>query len=168
VSLYRCEALAAVHDRESFSCGVLPLDIYLRKQAGQDVSRKIAAVFVMVEAAEPRTIAGYYTISAMGVEPEDLAPEIARKLPRYPLLPAFLIGRLARDARFPGAGSLLLADALRRCLRQTDEVGAMAVLVDAKDERAAEFYAKHGFIPLRKTPGRLFLPMRTIARAGAV
>ena len=119
----------------------------------------------MVEAEKPQTIIGYYTLSALGAEPAELTPDVAKKLPRYPLLPAFLIGRLARDLRYPGTGSLLLADALTRCLRQTDEIGAVAVIVDAKDENAVTFYQKHGFILMQKTPHRLFLPTKTIARA---
>ncbi len=166
MSHYRCEPLAADHGREAFSCGVPALDLYLQRQARQDIDRKLAAVFVMVDEEQPRVIAGYYTLSAIGVEPGELPDEIAKKLPRYPLLPAFMIGRLARDLRFRGIGALLLADALARCLRQSSEMGAMAVLVDAKDERAAEFYRKHGFVPFLKMPRRLFLPMKTIARSG--
>jgi GNAT superfamily N-acetyltransferase len=167
LSIYRCEPLAESHSRESFCCGAAGLDNYLRTQARQDVDRKVAAVFVMVEAEHPRTIIGYYTLSALGVEPGDLTQEVAKKLPRYPLLPAFLIGRLARDLQHRGAGSLLLADALGRCLRQTSEIGAAAVLVDAKDENAEKFYQRHGFILMRKTPRRLFLPMKTISRGCA-
>ena len=165
MSVYRCEALGQGHDRASFSSGVIELDVYLRTQARQDIERRVAAVFVMVESNRPETIIGYYTLSALGIEPDELTAEVSKKLPRYPLLPAYLIGRLARDLRYPGAGSLLLTDALGRCLRQTLEIGAVAVIVDAKNELAAKFYQKHGFIPMQQARGRLFLPMRTIARA---
>ena len=79
-----------------------------------------------------------------------------------------LLGRLARDlsCRGQGLGELLLMDALLRCLWLSDEsVGAMAVVVDPLDERAATFYARYGFIALPDS-GRMFLPMRTIRALG--
>ncbi len=156
------EPLAPIHDRESFRCGAPELDSYLRVQATQDMRRKVAAVYVLVDRPAPATIAGYYTLSSFAVETSGLPEEMRKKLPRYPLTPAALIGRLARDLRFPGTGGYLLADALKRVIRHSTQIAAAAVVVDVKNEAARKFYIKHGFLPLRGASGRLFLPIKTI------
>jgi predicted GNAT family N-acyltransferase len=86
-------------------------------------------------------------------------------LPRYPVIGATLIGRLARDLGFKGkgVGELLLADALRRSLEARRRIASAAVIVDAKDTRAYAFYAGYGFIAFPDSAKRLFLPMQTIA-----
>jgi ribosomal protein S18 acetylase RimI-like enzyme len=103
---------------------------------------------------------GFYSLSAFKLDLDDLPEEIARKLPRYDDgVPAALIGRLARDARMrgKGLGDLLVADAVRRILGAAQALAVLAIVVDAKDERAATFYEGLGFrrFPLR--PNRLFL-----------
>lgn len=119
-------------------------------------------------------IAGYYTLSATSIETTDLPEDIARRLPRYRVQPAILLGRLARDLGFRGmgVGELLMRDALERCLQiQQTELGAVAVVVDAIDEAAAHFYEGFGFIHINGAgqgeTRRLFVPMETIARAQA-
>lgn len=161
----RSEALNSSHDRSGFSCGVVALDDYLKRQASQDMRRHIAAVFVMVSEEQPQTILGYYTLASYAVETSGLPDETAKKLPRYPTTPATLIGRLARAVDQPGMGSLLLADALGRILANTRQVASALVVVDAKDDGAAAFYGKHGFIPFSGFTRKLFLPMKTIAEA---
>ncbi len=114
-----------------------------------------------------KTVAGYYTLSQYAVAVGDLPEAVVKrlKLPRYPQLPATLIGRLARgsDWKGHGVGELLLIDALKRALESTRTVESVAVVVDAKDERANGFYRKYGFLELPGHENRLFLPMRTIA-----
>lgn len=156
------EPLSGHHDRAAFSCGIPELDAYLQTQATQDVRRKVAAVNVFVGKAEPATIAGYYTLSSFAVETTGLPIDIQRKLPRYPLTPATLIGRLARDRRFPGIGGDLLIDALRRVLLHSQQVGSAAVVVDVKNDTARRFYLKQGFLSFRQRSERLFLPMKAI------
>ena len=97
---------------------------------------------------------------------EELPPDIMKKLPRYGPLPVTLLGRLAvdRTAKGQGVGEFLLVDALRRCLEGAQQIGAMAVIVDAKDEQAESFYRHFDFLPFQLTPRRLFLPMRQIAQ----
>lgn len=165
MSTLRSEPLTSSHDRGGFSCGVAELDGYLQRQASQDMRRHVAAVFVMVREDQPQTILGYYTLASYAVETDGLPEETARKLPRYPTTPATLIGRLARSAANPGLGSLLLADALGRIMDKVRQVASALVVVDAKDEDAAAFYRKHGFIPFGGNANKLFLPMKTIAEA---
>jgi hypothetical protein len=159
---YRFEPLTRQHDRAAFSCGSQPLDVYLQQFARKDADRRVAAPFVMVDEAVPATIVGYYTLSAFTVELRELPEELQRKLPRYPRLPATLLGRLARDERFPGTGPLLLMDALSRALRQSAEIASLAVVAEAKDEAALRFYRKFSFLQLGDNLNRVFLPMGTI------
>jgi GNAT superfamily N-acetyltransferase len=157
------EVLSEQHERAAFSCGVEALDRYFREQAGQDVRRRIAVVFVLVERATGR-VAGYFTLASTGLVLEGLPPEMARKLPRYPMLPATLLGRLAVDQRHhgQGLGKLLLLDALRRSWEASRKVASLAVVADPKDDAARRFYVKFGFLPLSAAPCRLFLPMKTV------
>lgn len=161
---FSIEPLAAKHDRAAFSCGVESLDIYLQKQAGQDFKKHAAISFVLTP--NDTEIAGYYTLSQYSVQLESLSQEIAKKLPKYPMVPATLIGRLAVSTvyRGRGLGETLLMDALYRILHHSKEVASAGVIVDAIDNAAIAFYRNYGFIELPGVPGRLFLPMGTIEK----
>jgi GNAT superfamily N-acetyltransferase len=159
------EPLNKHHDRKAFSCGIEPLDKYFRTQARQDIDKKVAATFVLVD-SQTSQIAGFYTLSATTIPMPELPEAIAKRLPRYPFVPATLIGRLAVDKRYQGKklGEFLLLDALKRSWDQTRQIGAAAVVVDAKNEAALGFYLKMGFIQFRDDPMRLFLPMKTVEK----
>lgn len=156
----RVEALGPQHDRSSFVSGAEALDRYLRSQAGQDARKDIAAPFVLV--LPDGTIGGYCTLSATGVKLTEFPTGITRKLPRYPLVPATLLGRLAvnRNHRGRGYGRFLLADALFRAVRS--DIASFAVIVDAKDDTARRFYERESFLPLPDQPMKLFRPMADI------
>jgi GNAT superfamily N-acetyltransferase len=162
---FTVELLGRYHDRASFDCGVEPLDRYLKQQARQDAERRVAAAFVAVRPPERRVL-GFYTLSASVVRLGDLPESTARRLPRYPELPVTLLGRLAvdRTARGQGLGEHLLLDALYRSLAHAARIAAMAVVVDAKDASAEAFYRHYGLVSLQSSPGRLFLPMKTVER----
>lgn len=157
---FRLEPLSDQHDRSAFACGEEALDRYLRTQATQDVRRRVATCFVAVEVASGH-LAAYYTIAAAGIPTTELPPELIKRLPRYPSLPAVRIGRLAVDAKFRGRGlgGSLLADAVRRTLLAPPAV--FTLLVDAKNDQAVAFYQHHGFLRLSSQPGTLFLPLVT-------
>jgi GNAT superfamily N-acetyltransferase len=157
------------HDRESFTCGVESLDVYLKTQASQDARRKANAVLVLLAADDPRAVLGYVTLCAHALAP-GMVPEEARKhLPRYPLVSATLIGRLAiaKSVQGKGLGAALLVRALRKAYENADVVGSSMVVVDALDEGAARFYAAHGIVRLPESM-RLLMPMQTIGRLLAV
>ncbi len=156
----RVEALGPQHDRNSFVSGAEALDRYFRSQAGQDARKNIAAPFVLV--LPDGAVGGYHTLSSTNVGLAELPAVITRKLPRYPLIPAALLGRLAVDQRHRGRGygRFLLADALFRAARS--EIASFAVVVDAKDEAARRFYARESFLALADQPMKLFLPMADI------
>lgn len=109
---------------------------------------------------------GYYTVSAISIDVGALPAETARKLPRYPEIPATLIGRLAVDQHRRGErlGEFLLMDALYRSLRQAGEIAAAAVVVDAKDDRARSFYQAYDFRRFPDRPDRLFLTMTAVKK----
>ena len=158
------EPLGRHHDRAGFRCGIESLDIYLKTQASQEMRRKANAVFVLSPKDSPSLIAGFFTLCAYGLAPGAI-PEAARKhIPRYPMVGATLLGRLAVATEFQGRGlgSVLLAKALEKAFENAAQVGSSMVVVDAIDERAAKFYAAHGFLQLPDSM-RLVLPMRTIA-----
>lgn len=112
---YKTEALTSRHDRTGFDCGIPPLTTYLQRQANQDQKRRVSACFVFYESAN---VLGYYTLSASTVGLERLPLRIQKKLPRYPRVPATLMGRLAVDlsARGRRLGETLLFDAMFRAL----------------------------------------------------
>jgi GNAT superfamily N-acetyltransferase len=153
-------ALDAQCDKSGFSCGIAPLDNYFRTQAGQDIRRRVAACFVARDAAGK--VVGFYTLAAASLLLNELPDAQAKKLPRYPSVPAVRMGRLAVDQAFKGQGlgAALLADALGRAARA--EIAAYALVVDAKDAQAADFYAHHGFIALPDQPLFLFMPLSSV------
>jgi ribosomal protein S18 acetylase RimI-like enzyme len=161
---YRLEPLGRHHAREAFHCGVESLDAYLKTQASQDMRRKANAVFVLVPTDAPSKLAGYFTLCAYGVNPGAIPDAARRHIPRYPIVSATLIGRLAISKEFQGQrlGSDLLAKALHKAYDNASVLGSSMVVVDAIDERAVRFYQAHGFIKLPESM-RLLLPMRTIA-----
>ena len=161
---YRLEPLTRDHTRDAFRCGVESLDLYLKTQASQDMRRKANAVFVLIPTSDARQICGYFTLCSYALAPGSIPEEAKKHIPRYPLVSATLLGRLAVHAELhgQGLGAILLAEALRKAYENADVVGYSMIVVDAIDERAAKFYAAHGFIRLPESM-RLILPMRTIA-----
>ena len=157
---FRLAPLDAAHDRTAFNSDSAPLNRYLREQVTQDVRRRVATCFVAL--ADGQRIAGYYTLASASLVLADLPASTSKKLPRYPTVPAVRMGRLAIDQAFKGQGlgGALLADALDRAARA--EIAAYALMVDAKDESAADFYRHHGFIALPDSPRTLFLPLATV------
>lgn len=140
------------------------MDQYLKNQAGQAVGKNLAAVFVVT--SDGKAIAGYYTLSSYAVKLDEIPEEIARKLTRMQEVPATLLGRLARSVEFrgQGIGEILLVDALRKAFQNSEHVASWAVIVDAKDEEAREFYKRYGFVPFPTRPNRLFLPISSIQK----
>ncbi len=159
---YRIEPFASHHERTAFSCGIAALDTYIQKQAGQDLERRLAAIFVLT--ADGKNIAGFYSLSASSILAEDLPAGQAKKLPRFPL-PVTLLGRMAVQQTLHGQrlGEFLLTDALKRAWDGSKQITSFAVTVDAK-QGARDFYIKHGFIPTVSRPDRLSYPMKTIEK----
>ena len=148
------------HHRADFTSGNARIDSYLRQTVSQDVKRGYAACYVLIEKSTAR-LAGFYTLSSHSIPLTEVAADAARKLPRYPSIPAVLIGWLGRDAGFRGQhiGALLLADAITRLA--TAPVGVHAICAEAIDDAAAAFYREHQFQPFASRPHSLYLPLKT-------
>lgn len=150
------------HDRLAFSSGVAELDAYLHRFAVQQSKKGIAVVRVLIDTDNPKTILGYYSLSAAQIDALQMDEHTQQKLPRYPV-PCFRLGRLATHLahRKLGLGRLLMGCAVERCLEAKKHVAAYALVVDAKGEDAKAFYEHYGFTPCRDNPMTLYLSLGT-------
>ena len=153
---YRIEPLGK-QDRATFACGSEELDRYFRERATQDQRRRVSSCFIALDA--DNAVAGFYTLAATSLVIDLLPVDQVRRLPRYPSIPAVLLGRLAVSRAHQGLhlGGALVADALLRAARA--EVMAYAMVVDAKDEQAAAFYEHLGFERLADERRKLIRPL---------
>lgn len=158
---YLAVKLSTKHKRRGFNCGKLPLDNYIKTQVNQDIKRRIAACFVVIN--ERDEIKGYYTLSNDAIPMEDAPDDVKRKMPKgYRNLPVTLLGRLAVDEKSKGEGwgEKLLIDALKRSFDLSETIASHAIIVDPIDDQAANFYKKYGFFTLDSD--KMFLPMKTV------
>lgn len=149
-------------NRSTFDSRNLQLDNYLKKYAWQNQQKRYSMTFVAT-VEDSKEIAGYYCTSASSIEFTNIPDSLKKKLPKYPA-PVMLIGQLAVDRKMQGKGlgKVLLMHALSKAVRISREMGIFAVMVDAIDESAKEFYLKYGFIALQDAESSLILPIKTI------
>jgi GNAT superfamily N-acetyltransferase len=154
------------HDRDAFDCGDEALNDFLRRYARRSHDLGGAKTFLAIDDGDNKTILGFYSLSPASVE-YARTPEIAKRgLARHDV-PGFRLARLAVDRKLQGqgiGGQLLLA-AGRRCLMAAAEVGGVVLVIDAKNEKVAGWYASYGAVPLLDAPLSLLLPLTTIAAA---
>ena len=153
------------HDRTLFNCGDDRLDDYIKTRASQELKKKVSTPFVLTDSPD-RQVLGYYCISSYSIAMVEIETSISKKLPRYPLLPAMLLGRLAVDSGHQGKlyGQRLLLDALKRSRDISRQVATVAVVVDAKGDDAVNFYRRYGFTEFQTDPLKLYLPMESIEK----
>lgn len=160
----KIELLTKSHDREGFDCGSVPLNLFLKQTARQHAERGISRTFVLVEenAAEPKSILGFFSINICQIKSESLAPQQAKKLPRD--VSGVRLGRQAvsKLCQRQGLGKILLAAAMEKFMEIFNTAGGIGLFVDAKDEQARRYYEQFGFVPLPSNPLELFLPEKTI------
>ena len=160
------EAISKKHDREAFDCGEDDLNAFLRRYARKSHDLGGAKTFLAIDDGDDKTILGFYSLSPASVA-YARTPEIAtRGLARHDV-PGFRLARLAVDRReqAQGIGGQLLLAAGRRCLLAAAEVGGVLLMIDAKNQKAAEWYARYGAVPLLDAPLSLVLPLATIEAA---
>ena len=162
---YAIELLAENHDRNAFDCGVESLNRYLRQQATQDIRRSVATICVAVKGIE---IAGYYSLANTGVSSAILPDSLQKKMPRYQMLPAVLLRRLAVDVKYRGQklGLALLSDAFFLSLKSP--LAWALFLTDALDDSAAAFYGHFGFRSLKDNPNHLYITRQEIIKAAGL
>lgn len=160
---FAIEALSKAHKRKTFSCGNERIDRYFHETVTQDIKRRYATCFVARDLEDHR-IAGFYTLSSSNVPLMAVPEPLASRLPRYPTVPAVLIGWLGRDLSYAGLGlgEALLFDAIKTVAEAP--IGAHAIFADAIDEKAAAFYATFGFTALMDRPNTLYLAVGTAQR----
>ena len=159
------EPISRKHIRTSFDCGEIELNEFLQQHARQSHEKGAAKSFLAISNSDGKTILGFYSLS-----PASLlyarTPEIVRKgLARHDV-PVFRLGRLAVNRQFQGhgLGGQLILVAGRRCILAATEVGGVAILIDAKTERAAKWYASYGAVALTDSPLSLVLPLATVRK----
>jgi GNAT superfamily N-acetyltransferase len=160
------EPISKKHDREAFDCGEEALNEFLRRYARKSHELGGAKTFLAIGDAGNKPILGFYSLSPASVGYARTPEMITRGLARHDV-PGFRLARLAVDGRWQGqgiGGQLLLA-AGRRCLAAASEVGGVVMVIDAKSERVAGWYASYGAVPLLDAPLSLLLPLATIEEA---
>ena len=158
----RIQKLSNSHKKSDFDSERPLLDNYIRNQAKQDVTRDLSACYVLVDSSQK--VIGYYTLSSNSISKVGFPEDLLKKLPpSYTALPTVLLGRLAVDKghKRRGYGTLLLTDALNRCVALSEDLGILAVVVDPVDDAAVQFYNSFGFILLPSTR-KMFIPIKTI------
>lgn len=155
--LYRVEQLSKHHNRDAFDCGEPALNVFLQKYASQQQKRNLSRVYVALNAQNE--IVGFYSLSATSIEFENAPISLKRHLAPYPI-PAVLIGRLAisKHEQGQGVGRYLLAHALAKIKQAMQLLGIVAIVVDAKNKEAVDFYRYLGFEPFSEHSFRLFYP----------
>lgn len=159
------EPIGKHHAREAFDCGDSALNEFLHRYARKSHDLGGAKTFLAIEDGSA-TILGFYSLSAASVAYAQVPELVKRGLARHEV-PGFRLARLAVDRRFQaqGLGGQLLLTAGKRCLRAAAEVGGVAMVIDAKNERVAQWYTSYGALPLLDVPLSLLLPLKTIEEA---
>lgn len=160
------EPIGKHHDREAFDCGDAALNEFLRRYARKSHEVGGAKTFLAMDDGGGQAILGFYSLSAASVAYAQVPELVKRGLARHEV-PGFRLARLAVDRKLQGqglGGQLLLA-AGRRCLLVAAEMGGVAMVIDAKNERVAQWYASYGALPLLDAPLSLVLPLKTIEAA---
>ena len=165
-AVWRDVAIGKHHDRKSFDCGVSDLNQYLARFARQNHESGGAKTFVAVVDALPAQILGFYSLSPASLAYARTPDVVRRGLAKYEV-PVFRLGRLAVDRSWQGRGlgGGLLLRAAERCLAVAEEVGGVALLIDAMDDRAAIWYEGYGAVRLSDAPLSLALSFATIRTA---
>ena len=160
------EPITKKHDREAFDCGEEALNEFLRRYARKSHELGGAKTFLAIDDADNKTILGFYSLSPASVEYARTPEIIRRGLGRYDV-PGFRLARLAvdRSHQGQGIGGRLLLAAGRRCLLAAAEVGGVVLVIDAKNERVAAWYAGYSAMPLLNAPLSLMLPLATVEDA---
>jgi len=157
------EPISKRHNREVFDCGDSALNDFLRRHARQTHVHGGAKTFLAISDDNASLVLGFYSISPASVKFSRTPAVIKRGLAQHDV-PVFRLGRLAVDTSMQGKGlgGQLLLSAGRRCLLASQEVGGVALLIDAKNDDVANWYASYGALPLLDTPLSLLMPLSTI------
>lgn len=158
------ESIANRHDRKPFDCGNAEMNDFLQRYARQSHEQGGAKTFLVVDVGDPKRILGFYSLSPASLAYGRVPPSLLKGLARHEV-PGFRLARLAThiDLQGQGLGGQLLAAAAKRCLMASVEVGGVVLIIDAKNDRAAQWYTSYGAIPLLDTPATLVMALAIFA-----
>lgn len=164
--MLKIAALTREHDRAAFDCGVAELNAFLKATARQHGEKGLSRTFVLIESEKPTVILGFFTLALCEITAEHLPPSYVARYPGHNL-PAVRLARLAISLRHQGKGygALLVAEAVHRTVLIADQAGSIGLFVDAKNDRARDFYRHYGFVSLPGQSKTLFLPLKTLRAA---
>jgi len=156
------EPISKKHDRKSFDCGDPAMNDFFLRYARQSHESGAAKTFLAIDGRDNKGILGFYSLAPGALAYADTPELVRRGFARYDV-PGFRLARIATDLRWQGqgVGAQLLAAAARRCLRAAAEVGGSILIIDAKNQRAAKWYAGFGAAPLSSKPLTLVIPLAT-------
>lgn len=157
--MWSLERWRAGLNRDDFDCGEEHLNLWLREHAGQSERRDSARTFVAV--GDGDVIVGYFSLVVGQLATDESGIEALDS--RYPI-PCLRLARLAVDLRFQGtgAGSQLLAEAVRLASEVLERAAVQVLVVDALNIDVVAFYARWGFRRFREDPLRLYLTSQQI------
>lgn len=160
--LFEPEGLSSTHQVDGFDCGEPLLNDYLLRRALDDQRAEKSKTYVSCRGDR---IVAFFTLAAGAVDPDGTTDRLAKGQGAQPI-PVVLLARLAVDVseQGRGLGEAMLVDALARSVSAADVIGARAVLVHAKGERARSFYARYGFESSPTDPLHLVLLMKDVRR----
>jgi GNAT superfamily N-acetyltransferase len=166
VTVWHEEPIKKRHDRDTFDCGEEALNEFLRRYARKSHELGAAKTFLAIDDSDNKTILGFYSLSPVSIAYARTPENVRRGLARHDV-PGFRLARLAvaRKWQGRGLGGQLLLSAGKRCLLASVEVGGVVLVIDAKNKRAAGWYAGFGAVPLLDSPLSLLLPLATIEAA---
>ncbi len=107
-------------------------------------------------------VSGYYALAAGGLAATGAPGKVKRNMPDP--VPVMVLGRLAIDQQWQGRGlgADLLQDAVLRTMQAASIGGNRALMMHVKDERAAKFYRRNGFVDAPLQPLLLFLSLHPL------
>lgn len=162
--VWREEAISKSHDRQSFDCGDPAMNDFLRRYARQSHEQNASKTFCAIDLATPNRVLGFYTVAPSAVAHEMVPASMTKGMAQHEVS-GFKLARIATDITVAGQGlgGQLLAAVALRCLRIAAEAGGVLLIIDAKGERAAQWYSSYGAEPLQNRPLTLVMPLATFA-----
>ena len=148
--------LTVEHAIDQFNCGNSNLDTWLKARALPNQTTGASRTYVL---RQGNNVIGFYALASGSVSTADAPGRIKRNMPDP--IPVMILARFAVDSAWQGKGLGidLLRDAVLRTLQAAEIGGIRALIAHAKDDRAAVFYERNGFLPSPIRPLTLFLPL---------
>ena len=162
IPVWHEEPITRKHDRKAFDCGDAELNDFLQRYARQSHDQGGAKTFLAIDDADGKTILGFYSLAPASLTYERTPETMRRGLAQHDV-PGFRLARIATHVSLQGQGlgGQMLGAAAKRCIRAAAEVGGVILIIDAKSDRAAKWYADYGAVLLPDAPRTLVISLAT-------